>query len=405
MRALRGSPTLRPLFARSRFSAVSVLLTLLAGASTLHAQTAVPAVARDVAAAERHVAAAKAAAGTQWDGLFGVLCKPPAPAPAAAGLSVAPPALPTTPAVPPAALPAAPAVPAVPGAAASSDEKPLAEKPLAEKPPAEKPSDPPERSKWYAEPAKVFDNLYYVGMTEYSAWAVTTSAGIILIDTLYDYSVEAEVVDGLSKLGLDPKTIKYAIVSHGHADHSGGAKYLQDTFGTKIVLSADDWDLVERSKGSKPRRDVVATDGMKLTLGDTTLRLYITPGHTLGTVSTVIPVRDQGRSHTAVTWGGTAFNWLGNRADYITPERPDSFWFQCYIRSATRLAEVAAQAKADVLLSNHTIFDGSKTKLPLLRTRGPGQPHPYVVGGKSVREYLAVARECAQAGLARLPKP
>ena len=28
---------------------------------------------------------------------------------------------------------------------------------------------------------------------------------------------------------------------------------------------------------------MVATDGMKLTLGDTTLTLYITPGHTLGT--------------------------------------------------------------------------------------------------------------------------
>ena len=60
--------------------------------------------------------------------------------------------------------------------------------------PAVKPA--PERSKWYAEPVKVFDNLYYVGMTEYSAWAVTTSAGIILVDTLYDYSVEAEVVEG-----------------------------------------------------------------------------------------------------------------------------------------------------------------------------------------------------------------
>ncbi|MEY4545541.1 MAG: hypothetical protein RL685_1736 [Pseudomonadota bacterium] len=421
MYALRGLST-RSLSLRSRrrgvFSAASVLLTL-ASATALHAQTDAPAASGNVAAASRHTAAAKAAAGTQWDGLFGVLCKPPESTPAAATSgasgatsgaaaaavpSVAPTALPKAP-----ALPTAPAVPAVPGAGISpagispAGTSPAGTSP-AEKPPAGKPSGPPERSKWYAEPAKVFDNLYYVGMTEYSAWAVATSAGIILIDTLYDYSVEAEVVEGLRKLGLDPKNIKYAIVSHGHADHSGGAKYLQDTFGTKIVLSADDWDLVERSNGSKPRRDVVATDGMKLTLGDTTLRLYVTPGHTLGTVSTVIPVRDQGRSHVAVTWGGTAFNWLGNRADYITPERPDSFWFQHYIRSAQRMAEVAARAKADVLLSNHTHFDGTKAKLPLLRERVAGQPHPYVVGPKSVRDYLTVARECAQAGLARSGK-
>ena len=120
----------------------------------------------------------------------------------------------------------------------------------ARRPPPPRPAGPPDRAAWYAEPVKVFDNLYYVGMTEYSAWAVTTSAGIILIDTIYDYSVEAEVVDGLRKLGLDPKTIKYAIVSHGHGDHSGGAKYLQDTFGTQDLLSAADWDLMERGSGA-----------------------------------------------------------------------------------------------------------------------------------------------------------
>ena len=39
---------------------------------------------------------------------------------------------------------------------------------------------------------------------------------------------------------------------------------------------------------------MVATDGMKLTLGDTTLTMYLTPGHTLGTISTLIPVKDHG---------------------------------------------------------------------------------------------------------------
>jgi hypothetical protein len=59
---------------------------------------------------------------------------------------------------------------------------------------------PPDRSEWHAEPVKVFETLYFVGQTEYSAWAVTTSAGIILIDTLWDYSVEDEVVNGLTSV-------------------------------------------------------------------------------------------------------------------------------------------------------------------------------------------------------------
>src|ERR1044071_2560931 len=38
----------------------------------------------------------------------------------------------------------------------------------------------PDRASWHAEPVKVFDNLYYVGEIEYSAWAITTTDGIIL---------------------------------------------------------------------------------------------------------------------------------------------------------------------------------------------------------------------------------
>ena len=264
---------------------------------------------------------------------------------------------------------------------------------------------PPDRSVWYREPAKVFDNLYFVGQSEYSAWAVTTSDGIIIIDTLYDYAVEDEVVGGLKKLGLDPATIKYVIVSHGHADHSGGAKYLQETFGARVILSAADWDLLEKGGPPRPKRDMVATDGMKLTLGDTTLTLYLTPGHTLGTISTLIPVRDNGRPHMAAEWGGTAFNWVTNRSAYITPERPDRFWFDSYSQSAQRFRDLAAQAGADVLIANHSDFDGSKAKLPALATRAPGSTHPYVIGKEGVLRYLTVVDQCAQAGREQLRRP
>jgi metallo-beta-lactamase class B len=302
---------------------------------------------------QSHVAAAKAAAGQEHGGLFNSVCAEPAPA-----------------------------------AAREQSQAP----------------GPPEHSQWHAEPVKVFDNLYFVGQTEYSAWAVTTSDGIIIIDTIWDYSVEDEIVDGLAKLGLDPKQIKYAIVSHGHRDHAGGARYLQDHFGARVILSAADWDLLARDTGAwpKPKRDMVASDGQKLTLGGTTLTFYLTPGHTLGTISTLIPVKDGGRSHLAAEWGGTAFNWIQNRAGYITPERPDQFWFETYSTSAERFRSIVANAGADVLISNHTIYDGSKTKLLAVKERKPGDPNPYVIGNESVQRYLTVADECAKAGLARL---
>jgi len=307
-------------------------------------------------AVQAHVAAAKAAAGADFAGVFSRIC---------------------TEAVPPAT------------------STPQRGRGTAARPPG-----PPARDTWHAEPVKVFDNLYFLGQTEYSVWAVTTSAGVILIDSIFDYSVDDEVVGGMKKLGLDPATIKYVIISHGHSDHSGGAKYLQDRFNAHVLLAAADWDLLDRSNGTKPKRDMVATDGQKLTLGDTTIMLYNTPGHTLGTLSTVFPVKDNGTPHVAVSWGGTAFNWMANRAAYVTPERPVSFWFQTYSDSARRFKDIVAKAGADVLISNHTIFDGSKTKIPALERRKPGDPNPYVIGQSSVQRYLTVADECAQAGLA-----
>jgi metallo-beta-lactamase class B len=303
-------------------------------------------------AADVHVGAARTAAGAEYTGVFNLLC-----------------------------------------AAAEPTQAPS---------PATQAQGPPDRSQWHAEPVKVFDNLYWVGQTEYSAWALTTSDGIILIDTLYGYAVEDEVVGGLKKLGFDPATIKYAIVSHGHADHSGGARYLQEHFGTRVILSAADWDLLDRSPEPKPKRDMVATDGQQLTLGATTLTLYLTPGHTLGTISTLIPVRDRGKPHLVAEWGGTMFNWLRNRSSYITPSTPDRFWFDTYSTSARRFRDIVKTSGADALISNHTIYDGSKVKLPAMATRKPGDPHPYVVGNDSVQRYLTVVDECAKAGRLRL---
>jgi metallo-beta-lactamase class B len=332
---------------------VAVVLAIALGSTTLIGQGG-----RD--SVDSHLAAARAAAGQEHVGLFDRLCTAPAPPPATA----APPA------------PRAPAQPA----------------------------GPPGRSTWHAEPVKVFDNLYFLGEIEYSAWALTTSAGIILIDAIYDYSVEDEVVEGMKKVGLDPAAIKYVIVSHGHRDHVGGARLLQERFGAHVIMSAADWELVANTAGSwpKPTRDLVATDGQRLTLGDTTVAIYLTPGHTLGTISTVIPVKDGGQPHVAAAWGGTAFNWTTNRAAYITPQRPDKFWFDTYIASVHRFRDIVAKAGADVLIANHTNFDGSKTKLPALAKRKPGDPHPYVIGNQSVQRYLTVADECAKAGLLRL---
>ena len=175
------------------------------------------------------------------------------------------------------------------------------------------PSTDPERD-WYAEPVQVFDDLFFLGQTVFSIWGLRTSEGIILVDSIFDYSVEAEAIEGLRKLGIDPAEIKYVIISHAHGDHSGGAGILQQQYGARVVMSEADWDLYENSgrEAIKATRDIVATDGMALTLGDHTVRTFLTPGHTHGTISTLLPVHDNGEPHLAAVWGGTLFNFRDN---------------------------------------------------------------------------------------------
>jgi hypothetical protein len=44
--------------------------------------------------------------------------------------------------------------------------------------------------------------LYFVGQDAYSAWAVVTSAGTIIIDSIHDCRVEDEIIGSLAMMRL-----------------------------------------------------------------------------------------------------------------------------------------------------------------------------------------------------------
>jgi metallo-beta-lactamase class B len=247
----------------------------------------------------------------------------------------------------------------------------------------------PDRSTWFAEPVQVFDNLYWVGTKVHSSWALKTSAGLIIIDTLYNYASEPEIVGGLKKLGLNPADIKYVIISHGHGDHDEGAKLLQEKYGAHVVMGGADWDSVIKANnmpGGVPKRDMVATDGEKLTLGDTTVTIVTTPGHTPGTLSLLFPVKDKGKTLIAAYVGGTAFNF---------PRDPAHF--DIYINSSAKFAKAAAAAGATVFLTNHSEFDEAYMKGRMMASRRAGEDNPFLVGADAIKRYFIVTGECAEA--------
>jgi metallo-beta-lactamase class B len=295
------------------------------------------------ATVDEYVSAAKAAAGTEWAGTFLRLCIPPPPAPRAAG-----------------------AAPRGPARAA------------------------PARETWYAEPAKAADNLYFLGTKIHSSWAIVGSDGIIVIEALFDYAANDEIIGGLKKLGLDRTKVKYVILSHAHADHDGGAKLLQDEIaGVHLIYGAEDWDAVDKAAnhaGGKPRHDVVGTDGMKVSVGDASVQIVTMPGHTPGTLSYLFEVRDHGKPLRVVYVGGTAVPFNGTAA-----------YYDGYIASSKKVAQAVAQFGATMLLSNHSEFDDAYYKAHAAAHREPGEANPFEVGADGVARYFQVVQNCTEA--------
>jgi len=256
------------------------------------------------------------------------------------------------------------------------------------------PARPPARETWYAEPAKVADNLYFLGTKIHSAWAIVGSDGIIIMEALYDYAASDEILGGMKKLGLDQSKVKYVILSHAHADHDGGAKLLQDTFsGAHLIYGREDWDAVDKSvnhAGGKPKHDMVGTDGMKVSVGDASVQIVTMPGHTPGTLSFLFEVRDNGKPLRIAYVGGTAI-----------PFNATAAYYDGYIASSKKMANAAAAYRATALLSNHSEFDDAWLKAHSAAGRGAGEANPFEVGGDAVARYFSVVGYCAEAAKLR----
>jgi metallo-beta-lactamase class B len=262
------------------------------------------------------------------------------------------------------------------------------------------PRPAPDPAIWYASPYQVFDNLYWLGTRQHSSWALKTSGGIIIIDTNFAWATQPEILDGMAKLKLDPKTIKYVILSHAHGDHDQGVATLQNKYGARIVMGGPDWEATLKRApdvaGGVPRRGpediAVGPEGYKLTLGDATIDIVFTPGHSVGTISYVFPVRDKGKTVMVAYSGGTLTGAFGT----------DTRRWDEYIDSQKRFAQVAAAAGASVILSNHSEYDNAYTKARLVGAkRETGEGNPFISDPQSVQNYFTVMEECATASKLR----
>jgi metallo-beta-lactamase class B len=247
-------------------------------------------------------------------------------------------------------------------------------------------------------PTRLFDSLSVVGSVGTAVYILQTTQGLILIDAGYPEQIDSVLLPGLKALGLDPAQVRYVIVTHGHSDHFGAARYFQQAYGAKIFLSKADWDLLDappaQNKGApapQPKRDQVVADLQPITLGDTSIVPVLIPGHTPGALALIFPVFDQGEKYMAGLFGGTVLS-----AGFVSADG-----LRDYIKSVQRYARIAAENHVTVEIQNHPLMDGFAARLELLKQRGVGKPHPFVITEDAYAAFLNVMSECAQAQLLR----
>jgi metallo-beta-lactamase class B len=258
------------------------------------------------------------------------------------------------------------------------------------------------------EPVRLFDNLYAVGNSETTVYALTSSAGIVLLDAGFENKAEALEAQ-LRTLRLDPANVKYILVGHGHADHFGAAKFFQDKYGTKVAMSAADWDLIYPSNapggspgrggggggggggGARPAKDVVLAENQPFVFGDLTIAPVAIPGHTPGSLAFVFAVKDRGTSRTAGLFGGTVLT-----TGILTTDA-----LKQYVQSLAHYLETAKRMNVEVEVQNHPIFDGMAERLSRLKAATPADPNPFVIGNDRYLRMWNIVSECIQAEIAR----
>ncbi|MFR3792927.1 MAG: MBL fold metallo-hydrolase [Blautia massiliensis (ex Durand et al. 2017)] len=226
--------------------------------------------------------------------------------------------------------------------------------------------------KYAVAPYRVAPHIWQVGgQDDVAAYLLDCGPeGLMLIDTGYRASFYL-LLDGIYRIGYDPRRIKKILLSHWHWDHVNGARYLQEMTGAEVYLSQIDEEQHQLHKDdTKPlpmvdyRVDHFYDDSKTIDLGRFSIHTRLTPGHTPGATSFYFDDRDDetGEVFHCAMHGGIGVGLMAReylRDNDLSPELPHIF-----IRDCLELADW----KVDICLPSHLNQGNVKPNIPADRS-------------------------------------
>jgi metallo-beta-lactamase class B len=179
---------------------------------------------------------------------------------------------------------------------------------------AQKSSTPPLQisidSNWVKDqaPFRIAGNLYYVGSYDLASYLITTTKGLILINTGVEGS-DTMIRRHIESLGFKFSDIKILLATHAHFDHVGAMAAIKQATGAQLMIHKKDAHLLADGGSSDVilgghgpmfppvKADRLLQDRDLIQLGDMQIMVLHHPGHTKGACSFLFSVKDKKREY------------------------------------------------------------------------------------------------------------
>jgi metallo-beta-lactamase class B len=154
---------------------------------------------------------------------------------------------------------------------------------------------------------RVIGNLYGVGSYDLSVFLITTEEGHILINTGLEDSTKL-IRDNMAALGFDLEDVRILLTQQAHWDHTAAMAEIKALSGAAVYATPKDARVLEdggfsdahfggRQTFEPVSVERIIQEGDRIELGGVSLTVHEHPGHTEGSSSYAMTVRENGRDY------------------------------------------------------------------------------------------------------------